>query len=45
VAFLTALTDPCAKDRDCIAPWIPDDSLPDPDGMRLNAVDKDGNRL
>ena len=45
VAFLKALTDPCAKDRNCIAPWIPDDSLPDPDGMRLNAVDKDGNRL
>jgi len=45
VAFLKALTDPCAKDRNCIAPWIPDDSLPDPDGMRLNAVNKDGNRL
>jgi cytochrome c peroxidase len=45
VAFLTALTDPCVKNRDCIAPWIPDDSLPDPDGMRLNAVDANGNRL
>jgi cytochrome c peroxidase len=45
VAFLKALTDLCLKDRDCIAPWIPDDSLPDPDGMRLNAVDKDGKKL
>jgi cytochrome c peroxidase len=45
VAFLKALTDPCVKDRDCIAPWIPDDSVPDPDNMRLNAVDKNGNSL
>lgn len=45
VEFLKALTDLCLKDRDCIAPWIPDDQLPDPDGMRLNAVDKDGKKL
>jgi cytochrome c peroxidase len=45
VEFLKALTDPCVKDRDCISPWIPDDSVPDPDNMRVNAVDKNGNRL
>lgn len=45
VAFLKALTDPRVKDRNALAPWIPDDSLPDPDGMRLNAIDKNGNKL
>lgn len=43
--FLFALTDPCVKDRACLAPWIPDADTPDPDGMRLNAVDKVGNSL
>jgi cytochrome c peroxidase len=45
VEFLKALTDLCVKSRDCIAPWIPGASLPDPDNLRLNAVDKDGNPL
>ncbi|MCP5048954.1 MAG: cytochrome-c peroxidase [bacterium] len=45
IEFLSALTDPCVKDRNCIAPWIPDASLPDPDNLRLNAVDEDGNPL
>lgn len=45
VAFLKALTDPCVKDRNCLAPWIPDDSLPDPDNMRLHAIDKNDNKL
>jgi cytochrome c peroxidase len=45
VEFLKSLTDPCVLDRDCIAPWIPDDSVPDPDNMRVNAVDKNGNKL
>jgi cytochrome c peroxidase len=35
VAFLKTLTDPCVKDRSCLSPWIPDESLQDPDGMRL----------
>lgn len=45
VNFLLALTDPCVKDPACLAPWIPDESLPDPDGLRLLAVDGAGNRL
>lgn len=45
VEFLKALTDLCLKDRDCFAPWIPNDQLPDPDGMRVIAVDKDGKIL
>jgi cytochrome c peroxidase len=45
VNFLLALTDPCVKDPACLAPWIPDESLPDPDGLRLLAVDAAGNRL
>ncbi len=42
VAFLEALTDPCVTDRACMAPWIPDDNDPDPDGLRLRAVDAGG---
>ena len=45
VDFLKALTDPCVKSRNCLSPWIPDDSLPDPDGLRLHGVDKNGNPL
>jgi len=45
IAFLLALTDPCVKDRACLAPWIPDSNTPDPDGLRLNAVDEESNRL
>jgi len=45
VAFLQTLTDPCVKSRDCLSPWIPDDSLSDPDGLRLNAIDRSGNVL
>jgi len=43
IAFLQALTDPCVKDRECLASWIPDDSIPDPDGKRLYAVDMEDN--
>jgi cytochrome c peroxidase len=39
VEFLHTLTDPCVKDRACLAPWIPDSSDTDPDGERLIAVD------
>ena len=42
VAFLNVLTDPCVKDRSCMAPWIPDASDANPDGLRLNAVDNNG---
>ena len=42
VEFLKALTDPCVKDRECLAPWIPDAGDINPDGLRLNAVDNTG---
>jgi len=42
VEFLKALTDPCVKDRDCLAPWIPDTGDTNPDGLRLNAIDNTG---
>ncbi len=45
VAFLLTLTDPCVKDRECLAPWIPGESVPDPDGQRLDAVDAYQNPL
>ncbi|MCK5771133.1 cytochrome c peroxidase [Algiphilus sp.] len=45
VAFLEALTDPCVLDRQCMAAWIPGDASPDPDGQRLTAVDRFGDRL
>lgn len=40
IEFLKTLTDPCIKDRACLAPWIPDSSDTDPDGQRLIAVDE-----
>jgi cytochrome c peroxidase len=39
VAFLETLTDPCVKDRQCLASWIADDADGNPDGLRLDAVD------
>lgn len=45
VEFLKTLTDPCVKDRSCLAPWMPDASDIDPDGLRLNAVDNNGTPL
>ncbi|MEE9494263.1 MAG: cytochrome c peroxidase [Gammaproteobacteria bacterium] len=42
VEFLKTLTDPCVKDRNCLAPWIPDAGDIDPDGLRLNAIDNIG---
>lgn len=38
VEFLKALTDPCVKDAECLAPWIPDSFEEDPDGTRLFAL-------
>jgi cytochrome c peroxidase len=45
VAFLLTLTDPCVRSRECLAPWIPDDSISDPDNLRLNAVNAAGEDL
>jgi len=46
VAFLTALTDPCVKDRSCLAKWIIDPNTDiDPSGDQLNAVNREGNAL
>ena len=45
LAFLETLTDPCVEDRQCLAPWIPNDNDPDPDGLRLKAVDFNNNPL
>jgi cytochrome c peroxidase len=45
VEFLKTLTDPCVTDRNCLAPWIPDSTVADPDGMRLDAVDENLNPL
>ncbi len=42
VEFLKALTDPCVKDRSCLAPWIPDTADTGPDGLQLNAIDNTG---
>jgi len=46
VEFLKALTDPCVKDKSCLAKWVPDpETDADPNGDQLNAVDSDGNLL
>ncbi len=46
VAFLKALTDPCTKDRSCLAKWIIDPVTDaDPNGDQLNAVDANANPL
>jgi cytochrome c peroxidase len=42
VEFLKTLTDPCVKDRACLAPWIPDAGDTNPDSLRLNAIDNSG---
>ncbi|MCR9258171.1 MAG: hypothetical protein NXH95_00475 [Pseudomonadaceae bacterium] len=44
-AFLNALTDPCVQDNDCLQSWIPDDTTFDPDDLRLDAIDGEGNAL
>jgi cytochrome c peroxidase len=45
LAFLAVLTDPCEEDRECMSQWIPDASDTNPDSLRLNAIDRDGNYL
>lgn len=38
LAFLNALTDPCLEERECMAKWIPGEDVPDPDGLRIQAM-------
>ena len=38
VNFMKALTDPCVKDRACLAKWIPKTNDNDPDGRTLQAL-------
>jgi cytochrome c peroxidase len=45
VEFVLTLTDPCVEDRSCMSPWIPDGTDANPDAMRLNGVDGDGDYL
>ncbi len=45
IAFLSALTDPCVIDRDCLSPWIADPTTTGPDGNQLNAIDAGGGLL
>jgi len=46
-SFLRALTDPCVKDRNCLAPWIIDgsDVATFPDTNPQVAIDRNGNEL
>jgi cytochrome c peroxidase len=45
VEFLKTLTDPCVKNRACLAPWVPDAGDTDPDALRVNAIDNTGSFL
>jgi len=46
VEFLKALTDPCVKERSCLAKWVVDPiRKADTNDEQLNAVDADGNLL
>lgn len=45
VAFLQALTDPCAEDRSCLDPWIANTGSNGNDGLQLNAIDGNLNPL
>ncbi|OZG69799.1 cytochrome C peroxidase [Hahella sp. CCB-MM4] len=45
VAFLHGLTDDCAKDRRCLAPWVANTRKDNPDGEVLIGVDQRGRRL
>ncbi|MCK5917434.1 MAG: hypothetical protein KAG34_03365 [Cocleimonas sp.] len=44
VDFLHTLTDPCVKNRACLAKWIPKENE-DPNGHQLDAVDMNGDSL
>jgi len=45
VEFLKTLTDACVIDSECLKPWVPDASDTNPDGLRLNAIDNNGEFL
>lgn len=45
IEFLKALTDPCVKNRHCLADWIPDAMDSNPDGSRLNAINSSSEYL
>jgi cytochrome c peroxidase len=45
VSFLSALEDPCTQDPACMNKWVPSNDESDPDGLRLIAVDQNGNLL
>ena len=45
VMFLKSLTDPCVTDRSCLADWVPNAGDSNPDGLRVIAVDNNGNDL
>ncbi|KXO10854.1 Cytochrome c551 peroxidase [Moritella sp. JT01] len=45
VDFLNSLTDPCVEDRDCLAPWIADETTDNPDDQVLIGTDINGNPL
>ncbi|MFA3791061.1 FG-GAP-like repeat-containing protein [Aliiglaciecola sp. SL4] len=36
-AFLSALTDPCLNNQECLAVWVPNENEVAPDSLRLNA--------
>ena len=44
VDFMLVLTDPCVKNAECLAPWMPADYESDPDGLRLAARTLEGNK-
>ena len=39
VTFINSLTDPCVEDRDCLAPWIADETTDNPDDQVLIGTD------
>jgi len=45
LAFLEVLTDPCVEDSECMSKWIPAASDTNPDTLRINAIDGNGNFL
>ena len=45
LAFLRSLTDPAVNSREFLRRWVPDASDKDPDGLRLQAVDINGEVL
>ena len=45
IAFIETLTDPCVENPTCMSQWIPANSDTNPDDLRVNAVDNNGNAL